>query len=160
MPRCFPLFFLKPPLLKVLLRLPSRWVSLIRLARHKMFKPSVFFNWQAVMNEFRVEESTQAIFSPKSTGAHPHHIWDRVHVFQALRMQNSPRWFGCCCGWREGWTEWGRGGWGTAPPAERWCKTTTGSLCSQLHSAQSQVNCSVNADQQPIKGEIFVIALF
>lgn len=76
-----------------------------------------------------------------------------------LRVQSSPRRFGCCYGGREG-----RGGeGGAAPPAERWSKTTAGSLCSHLHSAQSHINCSVNAEQQPIEREILnvvLIALF
>lgn len=51
----------------------------------------------------------------------------------------------------------------TAPPAEHWSKTTTGRLCSHPDSIQSHTNCSVNANQQPMEGQIlnvFLIALF
>lgn len=77
-----------------------------------------------------------------------------VSIF-ALRVRSRPRQFGCSSG-REG-------GGRAAPPAEYWSKTTTGSLCSHLCSAQSHIICSVNADQQPVEAEshnVFLIALF
>lgn len=114
------------------------------------------------MNEFRErgEKSTEAIFPLKALG--PTQIL-YVSVF-ARPSECRAALVGLAAamtGGREGGRE--RRGGGTAPPAERWSKTTTGSLCSHLHSAQSHVNCSVNAEQQPIEGEIlnvFLIALF
>lgn len=89
-------------------------------------------------------------FSPKSTGAHPDLTCEHVHDCKTLRVQSSsPHQFGCSRG-GEGWA---------APPAQCWSKTTTGSLCSHLYSAQSHLNCSVNAGQQLVEGEILTVCL-
>lgn len=93
-------------------------------------------------------------FSPiffKSTEAHPDPICEHVHVCPALRVQSCPHRFGCCCCCCCYGSE--KGGAGAQPPA----------ASAHIRLAQSHINRSVNAKEQPIKAEnlnVFLIALF